>query len=762
MESGVKSVDETACLSFFSFVGRTFTCGACGELFCEPVTLPCGACICSPCFFAILPQPEVYCEVQTHRNPSIHESYGSRYKCPASDCSKYHWYRHETPSVMVSQLMRKCLPSVCESYEFLKCAMLELKQIGVGTWKEFEDSPDFSFSVRKQHDQKLRWIITEYIDPAINLAPILQRPYLFRSRVYFELGFFIEAFADARIAMQLNFKNGFGQIAERCVIKAESLSSDLNIYTIQQTQFLVDAINNFISYNSSKCRRITQGDLECSLCMNIMCEPITSPCGHTLCRPCILRLVQLHSSELTTCCKKPQCPLCRGPLPCYRFLKYRPSDQVIMAFINSYFAEEYQNRWTSFLREPSMFCIRIPILVCTSLVFPEIPCFLQFTRPQSQKLLRDCMNRNIPFGMCLPKSSIENFEISSLLFNQSASEKSCSCFSKQVCTCKSTSLSLFQTLYSSYPQQQQQPHLPKQITAPLNASPYVDYGTVINIESYESIFDNEEPTEDDDDCERLPRYLVKSTGGFRFRVLQREHDENGNDCAYIERIEDQLSDDEDDSDEECEESTCESSDENLSSFVDENSENDQLCWDYDGDIDMDAEKKIRRCSQASQWSEPLDSKSLRSLRSDASDPFFCPVEGFFSLHARIGKCVSELRTCMGKSCEKQKSHWFALCDKNKDHSDFGEKRKSSCGSSVVRVKLCNKQKMEERMNKARSFVEDFVKKLPEEEQIRFKKLHGDCPDSAAFAFWLAHMLPEVTDAEKYGLLCMTNGKKRLK
>ena len=37
-------------------------------------------------------------------------------------------------------------------------------------------------------------------------------------------------------------------------------------------------------------------DLDCILCMKLLYEPVTTPCGHTFCQPCFLRASD-HSSK---------------------------------------------------------------------------------------------------------------------------------------------------------------------------------------------------------------------------------------------------------------------------------------------------------------------------------------------------------------------------------------------------------------------------------------------------------------------------------
>lgn len=45
-------------------------------------------------------------------------------------------------------------------------------------------------------------------------------------------------------------------------------------------------------------------DFECSLCYRLLHEPVTTPCGHSFCRPCLDRCLD-HQSN---------CPLCKSTL----------------------------------------------------------------------------------------------------------------------------------------------------------------------------------------------------------------------------------------------------------------------------------------------------------------------------------------------------------------------------------------------------------------------------------------------------------------
>jgi hypothetical protein len=50
---------------------------------------------------------------------------------------------------------------------------------------------------------------------------------------------------------------------------------------------------------------IDELDLDCPVCHNVLCEPVTTPCGHAFCRPCL-------DDVLNSLYKR--CPTCRGPL----------------------------------------------------------------------------------------------------------------------------------------------------------------------------------------------------------------------------------------------------------------------------------------------------------------------------------------------------------------------------------------------------------------------------------------------------------------
>ncbi|KAF6321357.1 hypothetical protein mRhiFer1_010323 [Rhinolophus ferrumequinum] len=75
-------------------------------------------------------------------------------------------------------------------------------------------------------------------------------------------------------------------------------------------------------------------DFECALCMRLLFEPVTTPCGHTFCLKCLERCLD-HA---------PHCPLCKEKLS--ELLASRNFSTTILAeeLIFRYLSDELSDR----------------------------------------------------------------------------------------------------------------------------------------------------------------------------------------------------------------------------------------------------------------------------------------------------------------------------------------------------------------------------------------------------------------------------------
>ncbi|XP_030065802.1 LON peptidase N-terminal domain and RING finger protein 3 isoform X2 [Microcaecilia unicolor] len=139
---------------------------------------------------------------------------------------------------------------------------------------------------------------------------------------------------------------------------------------------------------------VDPADMDCSLCMRLFYEPVTTPCGHTFCLKCLERCLD-HN---------PKCPLCKEDLAEYLVLRKYCKTEVIEEFIAKYLAKELQERrkiYQEEMAELSNLNQSVPIFVCT-MAYPTVPCPLHIFEPCYRLMIRRCMETGTrQFGMCI-------------------------------------------------------------------------------------------------------------------------------------------------------------------------------------------------------------------------------------------------------------------------------------------------------------------------------------------------------------------------
>ncbi|KAL4631554.1 LON peptidase N-terminal domain and RING finger protein 3 [Arapaima gigas] len=142
---------------------------------------------------------------------------------------------------------------------------------------------------------------------------------------------------------------------------------------------------------------IDAADLDCSLCMRLFYEPVTTPCGHTFCLKCLERCLD-HNS---------QCPLCKEDLSEYLAQRLYCKTFLLEELIARYLPEELVERQKANeeeIAELSNLNKNVPIFVCT-MAFPTVPCPLHIFEPCYRLMIRRCMETGTrQFGMCLSDS----------------------------------------------------------------------------------------------------------------------------------------------------------------------------------------------------------------------------------------------------------------------------------------------------------------------------------------------------------------------
>ncbi|XP_063303919.1 LON peptidase N-terminal domain and RING finger protein 1-like [Pelobates fuscus] len=139
---------------------------------------------------------------------------------------------------------------------------------------------------------------------------------------------------------------------------------------------------------------LSVSDVECSLCIRMFLDPVTTPCGHTFCRECLERCLD----------HRPYCPLCKQSLREYLKAGCYSITALLQDLMLSIFPSEMAERkqlHLSEIAELSSLVRNVPIFVCT-VAFPGIPCPLHIFEPRYRLMMRRCLETGTKsFGMCL-------------------------------------------------------------------------------------------------------------------------------------------------------------------------------------------------------------------------------------------------------------------------------------------------------------------------------------------------------------------------
>lgn len=133
-------------------------------------------------------------------------------------------------------------------------------------------------------------------------------------------------------------------------------------------------------------------ELDCQVCYNLMLDPVTTSCGHTLCRRCLVRSLD-HSMH---------CPVCRRMLLIAPSLHTYPSNHTLRDLMNALCPNLVAARKEAITSEEHSLLgdFDIPLFVVT-LGFPGCPTFLRVFEPRYRLMLRRALEGNRTFGMVM-------------------------------------------------------------------------------------------------------------------------------------------------------------------------------------------------------------------------------------------------------------------------------------------------------------------------------------------------------------------------
>uniref|UniRef100_A0A8D3C519 LON peptidase N-terminal domain and RING finger protein 3 n=1 Tax=Scophthalmus maximus TaxID=52904 RepID=A0A8D3C519_SCOMX len=360
-----------------------FHCRMCLSFLFEPVTLPCGHSFCKRCL-------EREGGERERERPVVCRQ--CRDSSRVADVQSYR------VNVVLSGLLAKRFPALHQAGR--------LRREGNGLYAE----------------RKVEAALEKY-NQAILMAPMDHILFSNRSQIHSSLKHYKKALRDAEVTCRLKpvlcfplkrkrrsseEEEAEERRQERTDENKRSRSGELLDLTHQHVRTRVRVRVVFIvrsslhpeptaATDSSNCDGgdvLEAADLECSLCMRLFYEPVTTPCGHTFCLQCLERCLD-HN---------PKCPLCKEELSEYlvqrQFCKTVLMEKLISKYLPTDLVER-QKIQREEMAELSNLNKNVPIFVCT-MAFPTVPCPLHIFEPCYRLMIRRCIETGTNcFGMCL-------------------------------------------------------------------------------------------------------------------------------------------------------------------------------------------------------------------------------------------------------------------------------------------------------------------------------------------------------------------------
>ncbi len=128
-------------------------------------------------------------------------------------------------------------------------------------------------------------------------------------------------------------------------------------------------------------------NLECSLCLSLICEPITTACGHSFCRVCLVKSLSRH---------KKKCPTCREV--CHISAENAAENIMIKNIAMALDSALYAARLVEFQAEKRTWNTLYPIFYYNSAMFPGSRLSLHLFEPRYKLMMQRVVNSSRAFA----------------------------------------------------------------------------------------------------------------------------------------------------------------------------------------------------------------------------------------------------------------------------------------------------------------------------------------------------------------------------
>jgi hypothetical protein len=130
-------------------------------------------------------------------------------------------------------------------------------------------------------------------------------------------------------------------------------------------------------------------DLECAVCLGLLCEAVTTPCGHTMCRLCLVRALQ----------RQKKCPACRAV--CVISAEDHPETLALSRLARKCFPALYEQRLEEIEQERAFLLSSYPCFFYNMPLYPGEVLRLHLFEPRYKLMMQRIVNstrRYVRFG----------------------------------------------------------------------------------------------------------------------------------------------------------------------------------------------------------------------------------------------------------------------------------------------------------------------------------------------------------------------------
>jgi len=117
--------------------------------------------------------------------------------------------------------------------------------------------------------------------------------------------------------------------------------------------------------------------LECSICLNMLAEPISIPCGHTFCRPCLVTAQQRSQKK---------CPICRAV--CVVDASIQNENIQLSAILKTCFPQQYTERLKEISELKNNWKQTLPIFFYNEMLYPTSVLRLHLFEPRYKLMIK--------------------------------------------------------------------------------------------------------------------------------------------------------------------------------------------------------------------------------------------------------------------------------------------------------------------------------------------------------------------------------------